>query len=282
MGVAPLRARVRPPVVDGLFYPAKSEQLRGLVDQLRGSSSVPLGSCFAVVSPHAGYEYAGSVMAAAFRCAALRRPRTVILVGPVHRDPPGGFYLPESESFSTPLGEVLVDERAAQAVLSSDPAFQRNDIFHLEEHCLEVQIPFVQREFPGAAVLPILTGSRGTAAAAALSAALRAAREGEEQSTVIIVSSNTASYMAGRDVAAESTLLEDLVLRKDWRGVIGAEEKKRISACGATGIAAVLSLTGGGCRVSIVERGGSRNDEQGTARTVHYAAIAFDNDARSD
>ena len=282
MGVAPLKARVRPPVVDGLFYPAKSEQLRGLVDQLRDSCSVAPGSSFAVVSPHAGYEYAGAVMAAAFRCAALRKPRTVILVGPVHRDPPGGFYLPESESFSTPLGEVPVDEQAAQAVLSSDPAFQRNDIFHLEEHCLEVQIPFVQREFPGAAVLPILTGSRGTAAAAALSSALRAALGGDGQSAVIVVSSNTASYMTGRDPAAESSFLEDLVARRDWRGLISAEEKRRISACGATGIAAVLSLAGGGCRVSIVERGSSRSDDQGTGRTVHYAAIAFDNDAHSD
>lgn len=282
MGVAPLRARVRPPVVDGLFYPAKSEQLRSLVDELRDSSSVSPASCFAAVSPHAGYEYAGSVMAAAYRCVALRRPRTVILVGPVHRDPPGGFYLPESESFSTPLGDLPVNERAAEAVLSSDPAFQRNDIFHLEEHCLEVQLPFVQREFPGAAILPILTGSRGPAAAAALSTALRAALEAEEQSAVIIVSSNTASYMTGRDTAAESSLLEDLVSRKDWRGVVGAEEKRRISACGATAIAAVLSLAGGGCRVSVVERGSSRNDEQGPAQIVQYAAIGFDNDTLAD
>jgi len=282
MGVAPLRARVRPPVVDGLFYPAKSEQLGSLVDELRDSSSVPLGSCFAAVSPHAGYEYAGPIMAAAFRCVALRRPRTVILVGPVHRDPPGGFYLPESESFSTPLGDVAVDERAAQAVLSSDAAFQRNDIYHLEEHCLEVQLPFVLRTFPGAAVLPILTGSRGTAAVAALSTALRAALAGEEQSAVVIVSSNAASYMTGRDPEAESSLLEDLVTRKDWRGMIGAEEKRRISACGATGIAAVLSLGGSGCRVSIVERGSSRNDEQGPSRTVQYAAIGFDNNTLAD
>jgi AmmeMemoRadiSam system protein B len=197
MGVTPLRARVRPPIVDGLFYPAKSDQLATLVDQLLASSPTPPGACFAAVSPHAAYELAGPVMASAFRCVARRRPSTVILVGPVHRDPQNGFFLPESDRFATPLGEVPVDERLVSLLVSQDAAFVRNDIFHLEEHCIEVQLPFVVRVFPEAAVVPILVGSRGTAAVSALAAGLDAVMAEEPDSKVCIVTSNMASYMTG-------------------------------------------------------------------------------------
>jgi AmmeMemoRadiSam system protein B len=282
MGVTPLRARVRPPIVDGLFYPAKSDQLATLVDQLLASSPTPAGACFAAVSPHAGYDLAGPVMASAFRCVAGRRARTVILVGPVHRDPQSGFFLPESERYATPLGEIPVDQRTASLLLGRNPAFARNEIFHLEEHCLEVQLPFVARVFPGAAVVPILVGSRGQTAAAALSTGLGAALEEDPESTVIVVTSNMASYMTGKDTDGERMVLEGLLKAGDWRGILLAEEKKRISACGATALAALLHLAGAGCRMEIHNRACSREEADDNARTVHYAAIGLDNEPRAD
>ncbi len=282
MGVTPLRARVRPPIVDGLFYPAKSDQLATLVDKLLTSSSTPRGSCFAAVSPHAAYELAGPVMASAFRSMAARTARTVILLGPVHRDPQNGFFLPESEAFSTPLGEMRVDDRVASLLLSVDPAFVRNDIYHLEEHCLEVQLPFIARIFPGAAVVPILVGSRGPTAVEKLSAGLRAALQENPDSTACVVSSNMASYMAGKDTDAERAVLEALLAKGDWRGVINAEAGRRISACGATPMAALLCVAGRGCALDILNRSSSREKEEDPERTVHYAAIGFSNEPRAD
>jgi MEMO1 family protein len=282
MGVTPLRARVRPPIVDGLFYPAKSDQLSALVDQLLASSPTPAGSCFAAVSPHAGYELAGAVMASAFRCVALRPARTVILLGPVHRDPQTGFFLPESESFSTPLGEVPVDQRTAALLMEQDSAFSRNDIFHLEEHCLEVQLPFVARVFPRAAVVPILVGSRGTAAVSALAAGVGAALAEDPGATVLVVTSNAASYMTGKDADSECAAFESLVAAGDWRALIAAEEKKKISACAVTAVAALLRLAGPQCRIAVADRACSREKEDDPARTVHYAAIGLDNGSRVD
>ena len=282
MGVTPLRARVRPPIVDGIFYPAKNDQLAELVDQLLAISPTPTGACFAAVSPHAGYELAGTVMASAFRCVARRAARTVLLVGPVHRDPQRGFFLPESERFATPLGEIRVDERVAALLLAQDPSFSRNDIFHLEEHCLEVQLPFVTRVFPDAAVVPVLVGSRGTAAVSALAAGLGAAIAEDPSSTVCIVTSNMASYMTGKDTDAECAAFEALLAAGDWKGVIAAEERKKISACGATAVAALLRLAGQGCTAKILSRACSREKEDDPARTVHYAAIGLDNEPRAD
>ncbi|HUI68985.1 MAG TPA: AmmeMemoRadiSam system protein B [Spirochaetia bacterium] len=282
MGVTPLRARVRPPIVDGLFYPAKSDQLATLVDQLIASSPTPAGACFAAISPHAAYELAGPVMASAFRCVARRSARTVMLVGPVHRDPRKGFFLPESETFATPVGEVAVDERLVSVLLGQDPTFVRNDIYHLEEHCLEVQLPFVARVFPGAAVVPILVGSRGVAAASALAEGLGAALEEAGDSTVCIVSSNMASYMTGKDTDSECASAEALLAAGDWRALASAEERKKISACGATPIAALLRLAGEGCKVEVLGRACSRDKGDDPSRTVHYAAVGMDKEPLAD
>ena len=99
MGVTPVKERLRPPIVDGLFYPAKREALGALVDQLIADSPVPRGASPAVISPHAGYEYAGPVMAAAYRAVAMRPVRLAVILGPVHRDAEDGVFLPESAAF---------------------------------------------------------------------------------------------------------------------------------------------------------------------------------------
>jgi AmmeMemoRadiSam system protein B len=131
MSVTPLKAAIRPPLVDGLFYPAKREALAAQIDDLLSRSEVPRAARFAVISPHAGYEYAGEVMAAAYRAIALRPVRTAVLIGPVHRDPEEGIFLPESTSFNTPLGQVPVDTEASASLMARDPLFRRNDIPHL-------------------------------------------------------------------------------------------------------------------------------------------------------
>jgi hypothetical protein len=279
MGVTPLKERLRPPIVDGLFYPAKREPLGALVDQLLAGSSTPEGASRAVISPHAGYEYAGAVMAAAYRAIALRHVRTAVILGPVHRDPEDGVFLPESDAFSTPLGEIPVDGDALASLCDSDPVFRRYDIPHLEEHCIEVQLPFLARLFPGLDIVPILLGSGGAPVAGALAKSLTSVFGAREESTVFIMTANMASYMTGRDVEAERSALEDLLSGCDWKEVISAAKRKQISTCGSTGIAALLSLLGDGCHARVLARGSSLGEDADESRIVQYAAVSLDHDA---
>jgi MEMO1 family protein len=276
MSVTPIKAGTRPPIVDGLFYPAKPGALAATIDDLLARSPTPQGSSFAVISPHAGYEYAGPVMAAAFQAVALRPVRTAVLIGPVHRDPEQHIYLPESNAFATPLGDIPVDVEAVRQLLAADPLFQRNDIPHLEEHCLELQLPFLARLFPGLSIVPMLVGSGDARTTAALVRALRLTFAGRARYTAFVMSANMASYMTGRDTESENTTLEALLAGCDWKGVLGASETGRISACGPAGIAALLALAGPECKVRILARSSSRNTEPGTEHTVHYAAVSVE------
>jgi hypothetical protein len=272
---------IRPPIVDGLFYPAQRSACADRVDALLEASPVPRGTGFAVVAPHAGYEYAGDVMAAAYRFIALRRVRTAVLIGPVHRDAADAIYLPESDAFSTPLGDVPVDGTRVAALLAADPLFRRSDIPHLEEHCLEVQLPFLLRLFPEITIVPVLVGNNRAATAAALLRALRLTFAKDGDYTVFVVTANMASYLGGRDADAESTLMQDYLGRCDGKGMLAAAEKRQLSACGVAGIAAVVGLAGEGCTARVLARGSSRGREEDPGRIVHYAAAGISSAQRT-
>jgi MEMO1 family protein len=275
MSVTPLKAATRPPLVDGLFYPARREALAAAIDDFLTRSAAPRAAGFAVISPHAGYEYAGTVMGAAFQSIADRPVRTAVVIGPVHRDAEDAVYLPESTLFATPLGPVPVDEAAVSALLASDPLYRRNDIPHLEEHCLELQLPFLARLFPGVSIVPLLVGAHGKAAAETLRRTLDSVFAGRAGSTVFVVTANMASYMAGRDTEKERAALEEILGRCDWRGVLAAAEGRRISACGSTCIAAILLLAGEGCTARVLARARSEESDADPTRVVHYAAVSI-------
>jgi hypothetical protein len=81
-------AAIRSPCVAGRFYPVDPERLRAEVLRLLSTVSLPpnVVAPKALIAPHAGYIYSGSVAAAAF--AALRivaqRITRVVLIGPAH------------------------------------------------------------------------------------------------------------------------------------------------------------------------------------------------------
>ncbi len=275
MGSTAAHGKTRPTIVDGIFYPAERGQLRTLVGSLLDGSPVTPGSCLGCISPHAGYSYAGSVMAAAFRAISARTVRTVILLGPVHRDPAEGVFLPESEVFSTPLGPLPVDTEAVKELQGRAPIFSVSDVPHLEEHCLEVQLPFLAALFPQASIVPILVGRVGTKAVEALAESLRLTFQSRDEYTACVISANMASYMKGTDTPAESEKIMAMIEKADWRSIASASGKSGMSSCGTACIAAGLLLAGGSARVQRLARADSRGVDGDTKRTVHYAAFGI-------
>jgi AmmeMemoRadiSam system protein B len=276
MGLTAAKGKIRPTIVDGIFYPAERGKLRALVKELLSRSPAPQAGCYGAVSPHAGYSYAGEVMASAFRSISLRKVKTAVLIGPVHRDPVRGIFLPESEQFATPLGPVDVDRDAVARLLEANPVFATSDVPHLEEHCLEVQLPFLAHLFPELSIVPLLIGEESLKTVEILSKALRLTFESARDYTVFIATANMASYMRGKGTQNESETLMRMVEERDWRGIASAGSDGGISSCGTAGIAALLSLGGIGTRVTRLAVSDSRAVDGDPHRAVHYASFAFD------
>ncbi|HEY5810902.1 MAG TPA: AmmeMemoRadiSam system protein B [Povalibacter sp.] len=154
-------ASKRRAAVAGLFYPDDPVQLRESVDQyLRTAPRDYLRPPpKALIVPHAGYIYSGSVAASAYAAIETRRDeiRRVVLIGPSHRVPLHGIAAPRADVFETPLGTVPID-REWRAMLIASGEVMSADAPHAQEHCLEVQLPFLQSLLSEFVLLPLVAG----------------------------------------------------------------------------------------------------------------------------
>ena len=268
--------KTRASIVDGIFYPARRKELQALLSQLWEDSPVAPGAAGGIISPHAAYEYSGEVAAAAFRAASARRVETAVLLGPVHRDPTNEIVLPESASFQTPLGTVAVAQELVDELMDCGTRFRRNDIPHLEEHCLEVQLPFLQFLYPHASIVPILMGTPSLANVRLLASALHLLISRDPASILLVVSANMSSYLRPASAPDEIDRLLALIIERDWQGIVEAAGRGQIGTCGSGCIATLLALSGLlGTRVEVLRRKSSAEVAKGDPGVVHYAAVAL-------
>jgi AmmeMemoRadiSam system protein B len=266
---------VRASTVDGIFYPAEREALAERVSGLL-SRGGPAGTAGFLISPHAAYEYSGALAAAAFQAAAGRAVERVLLLGPVHREDSERLLLPESEAFQTPLAVTPVDQEAVRRMASRDPSFAFDDIPHLEEHCLEVQLPFLQTLFPRAALVPVLMGRPSVRLASVLAEALRQELALAPESTLVVVSANLTCYRPREQGQREAQALLALIRAGLWREILEQADRKNLSSCGAGCIAAILAAGRElGSRAEVLKLASSLDVSDDERRVVHYGAIAF-------
>jgi AmmeMemoRadiSam system protein B len=157
---------VRASVAAGSFYPSSPTRLAADVDDLLATATTTAasagrpsgGAVRGIVAPHAGYVYSGPIAATAYAAASVpgRRPVRVIILGPSHFNPLFGLAVPSHLSWRTPLGDVAIDADARRILVDAGVALE--DRAHRSEHSIEVQLPFVQRCFPGVPVLPVAVG----------------------------------------------------------------------------------------------------------------------------
>jgi AmmeMemoRadiSam system protein B len=211
---ANLVRRTRAAAVAGTFYPDRSDALRGMVRRLLDAAASGDGASGAapraVIAPHAGYVYSGPVAASAFaRVTALRdRIRRVVLIGPSHFVSFRGIATSGAAAFATPLGEVEVD-LAAESSLAGLPGVSDVPRAHAREHCLEVELPFLQETLDSFAVVPLVVGD---ATHEEVGRALDLLWGGDE--TLVVVSSDLSHYLdyqtAANVDAATARAIEEL------------------------------------------------------------------------
>jgi AmmeMemoRadiSam system protein B len=143
--------KTRGAAVAGAFYPSRKEELeRQLKELLEGIPKQERTSC--VVAPHAGYVYSGRTAAYSFK--ALKESKTFVLVGPSHTGLGEPISVSDADEWETPLGKVAVDTNFRTHLLEV-LGIEMDDLAHIQEHSLEVQVPFLQAQFKGFKIVPI-------------------------------------------------------------------------------------------------------------------------------
>ena len=184
---------VRHPAVAGTFYPADPDELRQAVGRaFDDATPAPPGAPApkALIVPHAGYPYSGAVAASAYlRLAPARHTISrVVLLGPSHRVHLVGIAAPVDNLFSTPFGMVLVDVDL-RAAIGDLPGVLLDDLPHIHEHSLEVQLPFLQTVLDQFTLLPL---SVGDTSADDVATVLETVWGGPE--TLIVISTDLSHY----------------------------------------------------------------------------------------
>lgn len=249
--------------VAGMFYPADRDELdQELSRLLERADVVPAANPAALIVPHAGYQYSGGIAASGFNSIAATPVKTVAIIGPAHRVAFESVATLSAAALETPLGEVAVDDALrevalAAGALSFDRAFQ-------QEHCIEVELPFIQRLFPAASVLPLLVSRSATDEVATILSALY------HSGAFIVVSSDLSHYLSRQ----EAERCDRSTLR-----AISALQPERVAddgACGAGAIRGLLALAKEeGLQASVVQSGTSGDADGSTDRVVGYGSVVF-------
>jgi len=195
---------VREPAVAGLFYPENPTKLQREVDEFLAAAEPGDRIPKALVAPHAGYIYSGPIAGTAYAQLApvAERIRRVLLLGPAHRRAIRGMAFSTADVFRTPLGEVAVDLEALDAIRDL-PRVKELEVPFEGEHCLEVQLPFLQTVLQDFKIVPVLVGD---AAAKDVARVLETLWGGEE--TLIVISSDLSHYLdyfSARDIDAKTS-----------------------------------------------------------------------------
>jgi MEMO1 family protein len=252
--------------VAGMFYPRDPSHLEQLLEKFSKGKETG-NSARGIVSPHAGYVYSGEVAATAFGAIPSSFSGTFVVIGPSHR---GHRTCVSAIPWETPLG-----------IIDPDPGFIAaldigiDEIPHLDEHSLEVQMPFIKHRFPRSRIAPVMMGDQDPASATRLGQEIvRAA--GETGRDIRIVASSDFSHYVPAATARSNDLyaieaLQTLDIPEFYRRI----GERSVSACGYGPIAAMCHAAYAmGARRGDLLRYATSGDVTGDREVVGYAALA--------
>ena len=149
---------VRLPAVAGSFYPVDRESLAREVDGYLNCAGATVidEEIVGLIVPHAGYLYSGEVAGHAYHLLEGQSFDTVVLIGLSHHVHVHGASIVAKGMFRTPLGDLKINEAIANQILALHDDAENTIFPHQKEHCLEVQLPFLQRILPPFRIVPIL------------------------------------------------------------------------------------------------------------------------------
>ena len=241
---------VRRPAVAGMFYPGtKAALLRSIEEAFKrvGIQSIPRPASegprkiVGLLCPHAGYMYSGHVAASAYaEVAEDGIPQTFVVIGPNHTGLGAPISVFEAGSWETPLGLVHIDEELAGAILDACPLAESDQVGHMAEHSVEVQLPFLQAIYGEVRMVPVVMLDQTMSASRELGMAIAKACKALGRDCVIIASSDLTHYEPAEVAERKDRSALDAILRLDEESLYKAISAMSISMCGYGPTAAML------------------------------------------
>lgn len=239
---------------------------------------------FALMAPHAGYRYAGTIFGSAYSTIKNRPIKTVIIVGNSHHAYFDGISIYSRGAFETPLGKVMIDSKIAGDIITHSKKFTSNTAVHSEEHSIEVHLPFLQTALKKFKIVPILMGNDLMSTCKLLADVLKHIVVGRDD--ILLVASSDMShyppYQEANEVDREvlemikkgdARNLENLLHEMEMRGIPGGVS----FLCGAGAVKTIMLLAKevGASQIKILNYANSGDVISDRSGVVGYGAVAF-------
>ncbi len=290
-------AAIRTPAVAGQFYESDQhallESIRSCFIDERGPQSTPTlneetQDLKGLVVPHAGYPASGAIAAHAYHHLATKGfADTFIILGPNHTGMGSGVSVMTKGGWKTPLGVVPINESIATK-LQKD-IIDSDDVAHIYEHSIEVQLPFLQflandKSFD---FVPICMGMQDVQTSQEVGTTIADVIQKSEQRICIVASSDFShagfNYQSmpptgtrvDKYCEQQDKLAIDKILGMDAEGLIYTVHKHRITMCGYGPVAAMIVAAKklGATTAELLKYGSSYEVYPGGS-CVGYGAIA--------
>ncbi|MBF0122137.1 MAG: AmmeMemoRadiSam system protein B [Candidatus Omnitrophica bacterium] len=268
----------------GSWYPGDKRELSVMLDGFfANAKDAPTEADMGViVSPHAGFVFSGPVAAYGFKAAQARKVATVVILAPSHHVSSKGASIWPDGAFVTPLGRIEVDQALAQKITSCDKRFSfRRDVFEgaggRAENSVETQLPFIQKAFPNAKIVPIIVGyPPEPEVLRALAEALASSIQGRDD--VLIDVSVDQSHFHPDKVAREIDdrglqAIEAMDVEKLWAGHQSGEME--VDGFHVVTVAMLYAKMAGYTQAKVLRHATSADVTGDTSSVVGYASIMF-------
>lgn len=238
--------KIREPVVNGMFYPANKNNLSKMISSFLIEAE-PGGredkELLGLIAPHAGYVYSGQCASYAYKLLKSKKFDTIIVLGPSHSTMLKGSSVWAEGHYRTPLGDVEIDNESAEYLLKNGTDIEFYQMAHVQEHSIEVQVPFLQYVLKDKfKLLPIVIGNQTYAYTLNLANTLcDLIQEGTKK--YLVVASSDLSHYHTYDVAKRMDgMVIDLIKKRLIKELARFIDSGKGEACGIGSIFTLLFL----------------------------------------
>lgn len=263
---------IRQPAVAGQFYPSERTQLSRQVDTLL-KKNTEVRRVRAVIAPHAGYSYSGTIAGDLF--ASIEIPRQVILLGPNHHGAGAAVAVSGAEAWATPLGQVPLAGKLREALLAEIDPLVIDDRAHSLEHSLEVMLPFLQKRRDALEIVPISLGRLDLADCLMLGQGLAQVVNSWDEEVLLLASSDMNHFDSASVTEKLDAMAIEAMTAFDPERLYRVVREQQISMCGVLPVVVVMQAARllGAKQCQLMQHAHSGRVNGDDSRVVGYAGL---------
>lgn len=250
----------------GRFFPSDRAELLSTLSNLI-DLNIPKHIVYGAMVPHATFTNSGRLTASLF--SSIEIPNTVIIMCPNHTYKGEPVAVWGEGCFETPLGDVSVNSELVKLILNQTQLVKIDETPHIEEHAIEVQLPFLKYLNPNVTIVPITVRNLVRSEYHEIGYALASAIKQYANEVLIVASSDMTHYEDSKIAETKDRNALAYIENLDMEGLQDSLTRNRCTMCGDAGVSIMLEATKElGAKKGITKQYASSGDVDGNYSSV--------------